>query len=141
MACFMVHVHVPSGKYNAWKCSRHTRRLGVRCRGQVVPLWTHSSVGENRSLYLRTSFAFSRTRECPEKNCFCSAPRPNCAMWRERLGRFNFRTVHRMSVSTLRRIYSFAGGVLRVFVYHIPHPHYQCRYTPGSNPSGSAPFR
>lgn len=141
MACSMVHVLIPSGKCDAWKCSQHTRPLGARCCGQVVPLWTHSLVGENRSPYLRTSFAFARTLECPAlaQNCFCSVPRPNCAMWWERLGGFNLRTILRMSVSTLCRIYSFVGGVLRLFAYRLPHPH--CRYyTPGSNPSGSTPF-
>jgi hypothetical protein len=126
MACNMAHVILPSGRRNAWKCSQHTRPLGARCRGQVVPLWIHLLVGENRSPYLGTSFAFARTLECPAKNCFCSLPRPNCATWREILGEFNFRTIHRMSVSTPRRIYSFVGGVLRVFAYCLPHPH--CRY-------------
>jgi hypothetical protein len=138
MACNMVHVLLPSGKCNAWKCSQHTRPLGARCGGQVVPLWTHSLVGENRSPYLGTPFAFARTLECPAKNCFCSVPRPNCATWWERREGLNFRTIYRMSVSTLGRIYSFVGGVLRVFVYRLPHTH--CHYTPGSNPSGSAPF-
>jgi hypothetical protein len=84
------------------------------------------------------SFAFPRTLECPAENCFCSVPRPNCATWWERVGGFNFRTMHRMSVSMPRRIYSFVGGALRAFAYRLPHPH--CRYIPGSNPSGSAPF-
>jgi hypothetical protein len=120
MACSVVHVLLPSGKCNAWKCSQHTRPLGARCCGQVAPLWTHSLVGENRSPYLGTSFAFSRTLECPAKNCSCYVPHPNCVMWWERLGEFNFRTIRRMSVSTLRRIYSFLGGVLRVlFAYRL----------------------
>jgi len=49
----------------------------------------------------------------PRKNCFCAVPHPNCAMWWERLGGFNFRPIHRMSVSTLPRICSFVGDVLR----------------------------
>jgi hypothetical protein len=128
MACSMVHVLIPSGKCDAWKCSQHTRPLGARCCGQAVPLWKHSLVGENRSPYRGTSFAFARTLECPAlaQNCFCSVPLPNYAMWWERLGGFNLRTIHRMSVSTLGRIYSFVGGVLRLSAYRLPHPH--CGY-------------
>ncbi len=140
MACYMVHVLLPLGKRNAWKGSQHTRRLGTRYRGLVVLPWTHSLAGENRFLYLGTSSASSRTLEYPTKNCFCSAPRLNCGMWWKRLGRFNFRVIYRMSVSTLRWIYLFVGvGMLCVLAYRVPHP--DCHYIPGSNPFGSAPFR
>jgi hypothetical protein len=107
MACSVAHV-LPLEEYSVWKCSQHTKLLGVHCRGPVVPRWTHSLVGENRSPYLGTSLVFPRIPACPTKNYFYSVPHQNCAMWPEKLGGYNFRMIIRISVSILHRIYLFA---------------------------------
>ena len=54
------------------------------------------------------SFVFARILAYPTKNYFYSVPHQNCAMWPEKLGGYNFRTILGIFVSILRRICLFA---------------------------------